>query len=155
MAANPEIKQANQKLLASHPGLTPDQLEPIYCREAISHIVAHPVRWFGLLARKFFFLWVPIGPSYTLHLALYLWASVLSYGVVLPLAVAGVIWVGRAKRAPTNLCLMAVSVMVTSLVSFPQEPFRIPVLDPTFIVFAAAWVAARTGWADAGDLFIA
>ena len=155
MAANPEIKRANQEWLARHPGLTPEQLEPIYYREAISHIVAHPVRWLGLLARKFFFLWVPIGPSYTLHSALYLWASVLSYGVVLPFAVAGVIWVGRAKRAPTSLSLMAASVIVTSLVFFPQERFRIPVLDPTFIVFAAAWVAARTGWADAGDLFTA
>jgi hypothetical protein len=38
--------------------------------------------------------------------------------------------------------LAAASVLVC-LVFFPQERFRIPVIDPVLIVCAAAWLSAR------------
>jgi hypothetical protein len=39
------------------------------------------------------------------------------------------------------LLLLALSVVMTSLVFFPQERFRIPVIDPTVIVCASAVLA--------------
>ena len=144
MAANPGIKSANRDFRARHAGLTSEQLESIYYREALSHILAHPVWWVGLLARKFFFLWVPIGPSYTLHSSLYLWASVVSYGLILAPAVAGAVALWRQRRTPVGLTLMAASLVIASLAFFPQERFRIPVLDPMFIICAATWLASTT-----------
>ena len=39
---------------------------------------------------------------------------------------------------------MAAFVVMTSLLFFPQERFRIPVLDPTFIIICAAvWATGR------------
>jgi hypothetical protein len=38
---------------------------------------------------------------------------------------------------------MFASVVLTALVFLPQERFRAPGIDPTLIVCAAAWVAAR------------
>ena len=144
MAANPGIKSANNDFRTRHAGLTPEQLESIYYREALAHILAHPVWWVGLLAKKFFFLWVPIGPSYTLHSPLYLWASVVSYGLIFPPAVAGAVALWRQRRTPVSLTVMAGSVVIASLIFFPQERFRIPVLDPTFIICAATWLAGTT-----------
>jgi hypothetical protein len=47
---------------------------------------------------------------------------------------------------------MASSVVLMNLVFFPQERFRIPVLDPTLIICAACCAAARPAGdpADAG-----
>ena len=143
MAANPAIKQANLEFRRRHVGLTVEELEPLYYSEAVAHLIEHPVWWFGLLARKFFFLWVPIGPSYTLRSARYMWASVLSYLLILPFAVAGVVQLWMAQRVPVALFLMAGSVVLTSVLFFPQERYRIPVLDPTFIVCAAVWGGER------------
>ncbi|MBI2834836.1 MAG: glycosyltransferase family 39 protein [Acidobacteria bacterium] len=138
MAANPEIKRADIELRRRHPGLTAEQLEPIYYREALAYIAAHPVDWSWLLVRKFFYVWVPIGPSYRLHSMRYYAASVLAYGVTLPLAVAGFLKMWRAKRRPVTLWLLAGSAVLVCLVYFPQERFRIPIIDPTLIVCAAA-----------------
>jgi 4-amino-4-deoxy-L-arabinose transferase-like glycosyltransferase len=143
MAANPRIREANQALRASHPGLGPDELEGVYYREAKQFIVRHPVAWAALLARKFFYLWVPIGPSYTLHSSLYYGATLASYLGILPFALAGSwkLWQLAVPAAP--LWLLGASVVLTCLVFSPQERFRIPVLDPVMIVCASAALAGR------------
>ncbi len=141
MAANPQVGRANAEFRRDRAGLTEAELEPLYYRAAIDNIANDPLGWIGLLLRKFFFLWIPIGPSYALHSTRYLLASVVSYGLVLPFAVAGVVRCARAGAVPVGLWLLASSTIVTSLVFFPQERFRIPVLDPTLIIFAATWLA--------------
>jgi len=143
LAANPTIKEASLEIRRRHPGLDSDALEPIYYREAFRYIAAHPFEWAWLVARKFFYLWVPIGPSYTLHSARYFWASIASYGLLLPAALAGVVALGRPT--PVSLALLAGSTVAASLVFFPQERFRIPVLDPAMIVYAAAWAGSLAG----------
>jgi 4-amino-4-deoxy-L-arabinose transferase-like glycosyltransferase len=85
MAANPAIKLDSLRVRDGHPGLTAEELEPIYYREALGAIAARPGWWLGLEARKFFYLWIPVGPSYLLHSRLFLYATWLSYGVLLPL----------------------------------------------------------------------
>jgi hypothetical protein len=144
MAANPRIKTANTILRAQHPNLSEEQMEPIYYREALSWIWANPGAWLVLEVKKLFYLVVPIGPSYTLHSTRYLVASVLSYGALLSLAVFGFRRLGAARRGAPGLWLLFGSAVAVALVFFPQERFRIPVIDPTLIVCAAAL------WTDRG-----
>ena len=144
MSVNPDLARANDQLREAHPGLSAEELEPIYYRETFAHIRREPVVWLGLLARKFFYLWVPVGPSYTARSARYYWTSVLSYALVLPVALAGARTLWRSGRPPIVLYLLALSVVVGSVAFFPQERFRIPVLDPTMIILSSAWFASRT-----------
>jgi 4-amino-4-deoxy-L-arabinose transferase-like glycosyltransferase len=138
LAANPHLKRLNQEFRARHPGLTEEQLEPIYYREALGFIAESPVRWLGLLAKKVFYTWVPIGPSYRLHSPLYFWSSALAYGALLPFALVGGWRLWRTSRRPWTLWMLAASTYLVALIFFPQERFRIPVIDPTLIICAAA-----------------
>lgn len=147
MAANPAIKRDNQRLRAAHPGLTPEQLEPVYYREAMTAIARDPAWWLGLIARKAFYTVVPVGPSYTLHSTRHLVASIASYGLVLVAGLAGAAALLRARRWPVALGLLLASAVLVCLVFFPQERFRIPVIDPALIVLASA----RRGLAPAAD----
>jgi hypothetical protein len=140
LAANPDIKLAEIGFRARHPGLTAEQLEPLYYRDALGYIVDHPLWWTGLLARKLFYTFIPIGPSYTLHSTMYAASSIASYLLLVPFAVAGL----RAKRRPDALCLLAASAVMVCVLFFPQERFRIPVIDPTLIVCAALFAADRS-----------
>jgi 4-amino-4-deoxy-L-arabinose transferase-like glycosyltransferase len=139
MAANPAIKRDNQRLRASYPGLSPEALEPIYYREAFAAIVADPIWWAGLLARKAFYTVAPVGPSYTLHSTRYVVASVVSYGALLIAGVIGGVALWRAGQWPTALGLLLGSALLVCVVFFPQERFRIPVIDPALIVLAAGF----------------
>jgi 4-amino-4-deoxy-L-arabinose transferase-like glycosyltransferase len=152
LAANPDIKRAEIDFRARHPGLTAEQLEPLYYREALDYITRHPVWWAGLLARKAFYTVVPIGPSYTLHSTLYAASSIVSYLLLAPFAIAGAraYWRGgggdalhRSKR-PEALFLLAASAAIVCVLFFPQERFRIPVIDPTLIVWAGIFAADRS-----------
>ena len=138
LAANPQLNVASDALRARHPDLTEEQMEPVYYREALAWMREHPIDWLALEARKLFYLVVPIGPSYTLHSTRYLAASIVSYGVLLPLAIAGFIRLGRRRERTPGLWLLAGSAVAMSLIFFPQERFRIPVLDPALIVCASA-----------------
>jgi len=139
LAANPELKRAEVEFRRAHSGLTGDELEPLYYRDAMTFIREQPGRWLALLARKAFFTLVPIGPSYALHSARYRVASVASYLLLLPFAAAGARRLWGSPRRPTALFLLAASAILVCLVFFPQERFRIPVIDPTLIICAAAF----------------
>jgi hypothetical protein len=143
LAANPRIKVAEIAFREANPGLTPEQLEPLYYRDALQHIAAHPAWWIGLLAKKAFYTAVPAGPSYALHSTKYRVSSAVSYLLLLPFAAAGVrAWL-RGRRPPEALFPLAASAVLVSLVFFPQERFRIPVIDPTLIVCAGMIRANR------------
>jgi hypothetical protein len=156
LAANPDIKRAELEFRAAHPGLTAEQLEPFYYRDALAWIRREPLAWVALMARKGFYTIVPLGPSYAIHSARYFVASVASYLLVLPAAVAGA-WRWRIMRRggapagnPAALWLMAAATVAAGLVFFPQERFRIPIIDPALIVTAALLFAGfrtngRTG----------
>jgi 4-amino-4-deoxy-L-arabinose transferase-like glycosyltransferase len=143
MAANPDIKRANLALRAQHPGLAPEALEPIYYREARTFIREQPLAWARLMIRKVFYTVVPFGPSYRLHSPLYFGASVVSYLAVLPFALLGLAGLRRRGALPVPLLLLAAASVLVSVVFFPQERFRLPVIDPTLLVSAAAWWALR------------
>jgi hypothetical protein len=138
LAANPDLKQAELAFRQSHPGLSPDALEPLYYRAAVDWITSHPLEWTRLLVWKAFYSLVPAGPSYAVHSARYRVASVAPYLIVLPFAVAGVRRLWLSPTRPTSVWLLAASSILVGLVFFPQERFRMPVFDPVLIVSAAA-----------------
>jgi 4-amino-4-deoxy-L-arabinose transferase-like glycosyltransferase len=145
LAANPEMKRAALEIERAAGGATPEALEGVFYRAAVDDIRGDPVRWIGLLARKAFYTVVPAGPSYALHSARFVVASVVPYLVVLPCAGWGA-WRARGRRPPpAALWLLAASAWLVCLVFFPQERFRVPVIDPVLIVYAAACGAAA--WA--------
>jgi 4-amino-4-deoxy-L-arabinose transferase-like glycosyltransferase len=141
LAANPAIKADEVAFRKSHPDLSAAELEPLYYRAALDQIANHPGWWLMLLTKKLFYTFVPIGPSYTLHSTRYLLASVVPYVLLAPLALTGLFRLTHRGSGATPLLLLALSVVVTSLVFFPQERFRIPVIDPTVIVCASAVLA--------------
>ena len=143
MAANPAIKRDNLRLRTEHQGRSPEQLEPVYYREAFRTIAADPVWWCRLLARKLFYLWMPIGPSYTLHSPRYLLVSLASYGLLMPVGLAGLAALWWRGRSPRTLGLLAGSAVLTCVAFLPQERFRIPAIDPALLVGAAAVAAVR------------
>ena len=140
LAANPHLKIRNQEFRARHVGLSEEALEPLYYREALGFIAEDPARFAGLVARKLWFTIVPVGPSYRLHSPRYFWASVIPYALVLPLAILG--WRRLAPdHRPRALVALAASAGLVCLVFFPQERFRIPVIDPTLVVLAGCGLA--------------
>jgi len=144
MAANPAIKIADIEFRRRHPGLTPEELEPLYYREAIDYVIAHPVWWFGLLLKKAFYTVAPVGPSYALHSALYRSWSIASYLILLPFAAFGAAAWRRRSHPPEALFPLAASAVLVCLLFFPQERFRIPIIDPTLIVCAGCWYGLRS-----------
>jgi hypothetical protein len=151
LAANPEMGRARVQFERRHAGATAADLDSAYYREALRFIAQNPGAWTALLARKLFYTFVPIGPSYRLHSRLYYVATAGCYALVLPFAVLGLIGLLRRRRAGrlTALWLLALSTVVTGVVFFPQERFRLPVLDPALVVCAAAWfgsLACASRW---------
>jgi hypothetical protein len=134
LAANPDLKRAELDFRSAHPGLNSEELEPLYYRAAFQWIRENPGAWSSLLLRKLYYVVVPGGPSYAVHSVRYRVASILSYVLLLPLAVAGMRRLARGPGRPTALFLLAASAVLVCLVFFPQERFRIPVIDPVLIV---------------------
>jgi hypothetical protein len=144
LAANPDLGRVHDQLRSSHAALTEEEMEPIYYRESLTWMRQHPLAWIALEARKAFYTVVPTGPSYRLHSRLYYGASLASYLALLPLAIAGFIRLpDRCGRA--GLWLLAASSVAVCLVFFPQERFRLAIIDPALIVWAAALAAPRRG----------
>jgi hypothetical protein len=141
LAANPALKVAELEFRRAHADLTPEQLEPLYYRSALDWVRYDPGAWLTLEARKLFYTIVPLGPSYKLHSAPYFAASAIPYVALLGPAAAGAWMLRRRSRAPMALWLMALSTVIAGLVFFPQERFRIPVIDPALIVAAATLAA--------------
>jgi 4-amino-4-deoxy-L-arabinose transferase-like glycosyltransferase len=142
LAANPHLKRLNAAFRAEHAGLSEEALEPLYYREAFGFIADDPGWWLGLEARKLWYTWVPFGPSYRLHSPRYFWASAVSILAVLPLAALG-LWRAPAGTRPTALLALAASSVAVCLVFFPQERFRLPVVDPTLIGCASLLVSGN------------
>jgi hypothetical protein len=152
LAANPEMKRARNALEARHPGLTAQEMDGVYYREALAFIRAHPLDWLALEAKKLFYTIAPIGPSYLLHSPRYRLGSWIPYGLLIPFAIGGLIRLGRRASVLWPVLLLAASVVFMNLVFFPQERFRIPVLDPTLVICAAGCATSRPARGPAGTV---
>jgi hypothetical protein len=123
--------------------LTPEEREPYYYRAALAWIREHPGAWVRLTVWKLFYTWVPVGPSYRTRSPLYFWSTVVSYGLVLALAIAGLPALRAAASPPRALGVLLGSAVLVNLVTFPQDRYRVPVIDPVLIVAGAAGIARR------------
>ena len=138
LAANPDLQMRHAQFRNAHPNLTERELEPVYYQDALAWMRLDPSGWLTLEARKLFHLVVPTGPSYRLHSARYYAASAGPYLLILPLAIVGVWRLGAARQRAPGLWLLAGSAVVTALIFFPSERYRIPIIDPVLIVCAGA-----------------
>lgn len=140
LSTNVALKRAELAFRALHPGLTPEEMEPVYYRDALAWIGREPGAWLALVVRKAFYTVMPIGPSYAVHSPRYRIASAASFLLILPAAIYGA-WRWRNARgagtSPAALWLMAAATVAAGLIFFPQERFRMPVIDPALIVTAA------------------
>lgn len=143
LAANPAIKAAHVAFRAPLLHLTPEEREPYYYRAAFRSIADAPGAWLVLLARKAFYTWVPVGPSYTLHSGAYYWVTALTYVPMLLLACLGLPGLVRSPVPPRALGVLVASYALLCLVTFPHERYRIPVVDPSLCVAAALPLARR------------
>jgi 4-amino-4-deoxy-L-arabinose transferase-like glycosyltransferase len=143
LAANPAMKQARNALEATHAGRSPQEMDAVYYREALEFIRTRPWSWALLEGKKLFYTVVPIGPSYLLHSLRYRLASWVTWAALASFGVAGLWRLGTRASVLWPLLLLALSAVLMNLVFFPQERFRIPVIDPALIVCAAACAAPR------------
>jgi len=138
LAANPALKRAQVAFRERFPGQSPEAVEPFYYRDAWHHITANPGASAWLVLKKFFYTWVPIGPSYRLHSPLYYGTTLVTYLPMLVVAIGGLGLVAASPRPPRALLLLAASSVLVGLIFFPQERFRLAVIDPTLCILAAA-----------------
>jgi hypothetical protein len=145
LAANTDLKRARNELEARHAGASAQEMDAVYYGEAFAFIRRQPAAWLALEARKLFYTIVPVGPSYMLHSVRYRLGSWLAWAFLLPCAAIGIVRLRRRRLLATiwPVPMLAASVVLMNLVFFPQERFRIPVIEPALIICAAACVAPR------------
>ena len=136
--ATPELKRGYDTIIREHADLSPSDLERLFYREAVTWMREHPLDWIVLLAKKCFYFWVPVGPSFSSHSRLYWIGHAASYLSLLPFAVAGFWRVVRQPSQPVVLWALAAATLLTSLIFFPLPRYRIPIFDPVMIVCASA-----------------
>jgi hypothetical protein len=82
------------------------------------------------------------------HSPRYYWASVGTLAVLLPLAAIGGWRLGSRRGRLAGMWILTAAAIATCLVFFPQERFRIPVIDPALILLASGLWASMP-WNDA------
>jgi 4-amino-4-deoxy-L-arabinose transferase-like glycosyltransferase len=143
MAANPQIKKANNNLRKNHGYPSPAEMERIYYHEALKFIKTEPVSFIALLVKKSFYFWFPIGRSMSLFSLKHQLASHLSYFPILLLAGIAAIKLIRAGKTPFLPLISMFSAMIACVIFFPQERYRIPMTDPFLILLAASFIAGK------------
>ena len=144
LTANPAIGRAERQIRAAHFGLTPEEMEPIYLREAVAFIQERPWEWFTLLFKKLFYFVVPVGASMYGRSALFRVSSWISYFGLLALGVAGAARLVRTRPQPVLVWLLGLSAIATCLVFYAQPRYRVPVFDPVLVVCASTlWRESR------------
>ena len=133
------LKEANSALRARHPNLNEEQMEPVYYREALSWIRANP----GGVARARGRRSSSTSSCRSVRRTRCTRRGTWSHPSCRTarsssLALAGFHRLGTARARTPGLWLLFASAVAVALVFFPQERFRIPVIDPTLIVCAAA-----------------
>lgn len=143
MAANPQIKLANNRLRQENNYPSPAEMERIYYKEAFRFIREEPLSFFILLVKKTFYFWIPVGRSMSLFSAKHQLISHLSYFPVLLFAIAALITLIRRKMTPFLPLISMFSAMIACVIFFPQERYRIPLTDPFLIILAAYFISSN------------
>lgn len=142
LAANPQLKAAHKEFLKNYAGYSREELDRIYFKEAFSYIKAHPLQIVVLDLKKLFYFWIPIGPSMEIFSFRHKLVSYISYFPLLIFSIIG-IYLSRSLWKENLLLYFILACFTLSIMVFyPQERFRIPVIDPCLIVFASCTLSA-------------
>lgn len=137
MAANPQIKEDNKRLRRENSSASPAELERIYYREALKFIKEKPVKFVMLLVKKSFYFWFPVGRSMSLFSWRHQLASHLTYFPILFLSIFGIIYLKKTDNFSMIPILSMIGNMIACVIFFPQERYRVPLVDPFLVMYAA------------------
>ncbi len=146
--------------------LTPAQVSDYWMSRTFADIRSAPAEWARLLARKWWLTWnrVEFVDAEAIHThqvesrPLAALGSVLHFGILFPLAIAGVWWTRRAWRRIWLLHATALGFAAAVTLFYVFARYRYP-LVPLAVLFAGAGLDGlvqhlRTGWAHGRDLGI-
>jgi hypothetical protein len=154
VASNPPMAREYVELIQHNASLSAEDLERLFYREAGTFIHEHPLQWVGLVAKKTFWFVVPLGPSYQSRSRLFFASEAASWLALMGLSLAAWTRVRRLRPPPVVLALAAATVVLTCLIFFPLERYRVPLLDPVLIACSGMLVSRpgdereRTGGTD-------
>ena len=109
----------------------------MFYAETLDYVRQEPLHFLANAARKAFYFWVPVGPSYQQRSRLFWTAHALSF-IALMVLVARALpkFVQIEPRAIVPVALLA-SVFLTCLIFFPLARYRVPIFDPVLMSIAA------------------
>jgi hypothetical protein len=141
MAVNPEVQRDYREILRVHQGTPAAKKEKYFFIDGLANIVSHPVTWCWIEIRKLVLGLLPFGASVMQTSILHRITGVAFYLAVL----AGALIAIRhaSSEARILLCGIAASYVVMILLFIPQERFRIAMLDPILLLFAASELSRR------------
>lgn len=145
VSANPPMAHAYVMLMDNNPDLSAEELERLFYRRAGEFIREQPLAWGWLLVKKAFWFVVPFGPSYQSRSALFFSSHAASWLLLLGGTIAAWGRLRRVRPPPVVLAVVAVSVVLTCVIFFPLERYRVPLLDPVLIACVATLAAVPSG----------
>jgi tetratricopeptide (TPR) repeat protein len=138
--------------------LTPREVSNYWLGQALGYITSAPLDWLQLLGRKWWMTWnryeIPDTESYYIHRVrswvLGMLGRILHFGVLCPLAAAGVVLTWTNRRALMPLYLVALTVAAGVTLFYVSARYRFP-LVAVAVPFAAAGVVEWVRRIGAGD----
>ncbi len=157
----PEYERADATALAEAAvgrELTPQEVSNFWLGQALEYITSQPLDWLQLLGRKWWMTWnryeIPDTESYYIHRerswVLGVLGRVLHFGVLCPLAAAGVVLTWTKRRSLMPLYLVALTVAAGVTLFYVSARYRFP-LVAVAAPFAAAGIVEWVWRFRAGD----
>jgi Flp pilus assembly protein TadD/4-amino-4-deoxy-L-arabinose transferase-like glycosyltransferase len=159
---NPGQEEANARLLAERAlgrELTPKEVSDFWMRRAWDYIRARPAAWLALMLRKCGLVWnayeVPDANDYYFYQqyssVLRLLGRVDHFGVISPLAAAGLVLTWRRRRDLWVLYALLLTMTVATALFFIFARYRFP-LVPILCIFAGAGLVEGWRFVRRGDV---
>lgn len=141
LAVNPGVQKEYREILKSHAGETPSMKEKLFYTDGLANILDHPGSYALGEGKKLVFGFLPFGASVLQTSLLHRITGIAFYLALLALAIPAI----RHAPADARILLAGVagSYTVLILLFFPQERFRIAMLDPLLMLFAASEISRR------------
>ncbi len=167
---NQELKQLIQQGKETNPNneiQTPTQqqkalkkkIENIWRAALIEDISSQPIRWTGLMARKFYYFWAaydsPDNFSYDFakRFSSVLRINPFGYALIVPLGLIGMVLAFPRRKSLAGLYTFAMTYCISVVLVFISGRFRIPILLVMHI-FAAYLVLQLWAWLRHGSIHL-
>ena len=137
VSGNAAMEVAYQDILLSNRDLPPEQVERVFYAETLDYVRQEPLHFLANAARKAFYFWVPVGPSYQQRSRLFWTAHALSFIALMVLVARALPKFVQIEPRPIVPVALLASVFLTCLIFFPLARYRVPVFDPVLMSIAA------------------